>query len=86
MYIFKKIYYVYVLIVFILGLSIINRIQNESFGLHIYICGYVMLCVYLWCVYINTHTFSIYFENIYLYIHVYIYIIILYINIFNKYK
>ncbi len=32
------------------------------------------------CVYINTHTYSIYFENIYIYIFL---DIILYINIFN---
>ncbi len=52
---------------------VINRIQNKSFCLHI-------MCVY--CVYINTHTYSIYFENIYMYLHVYIIHII---NIIYKY-
>ncbi len=33
-------------------------------------------CVYLLrTVYINMHTYSIYFENIYIYLHAYIYII-----------
>ncbi len=31
--------------------------------------------VYLLCMYINVHSYSIYFENIYLYLHVYIYIV-----------
>ncbi len=55
----------------------INRIQNKRFCLHnIYVCVY---CVYLLCtVYINTHTYSIYFANIYMYLHVYIYIHIKY--------
>ncbi len=35
--------------------------------------------VYLLCIYINTHTYSIYFENIYMYLHVYIYINVIYI-------
>ncbi len=35
--------------------------------------------VYIYCVYINTHTYSIYFENIRMYLHVYIYIHIIYI-------
>ncbi len=57
----------------------INRIQNKSFCLHnIYVCS-----VYIYYVYINTHTYSIYFENIYMYLHVCIYIHIIYIN--NKY-
>ncbi len=57
----------------------INRIQNKSFCLHnIYACS-----VYIYYVYINTHTYSIYFENIYMYLHVCIYIHIIYIN--NKY-
>ncbi len=44
-----------------------------------------VFCVYY--VYINTHTNSIYFENIYMYLHVYIYIYIIYIikHIFLKY-
>ncbi len=57
----------------------IKRIQNKSFCLHnIYVCA-----VYIYYVYINTNTYSTYFENI---IHVYIYIHIIqiiYINIFN---
>ncbi len=43
----------------------INRIQNKSFCLHS-IC---MCAVYIYYVYINTHTYGIYFENIYMYIH-----------------
>ncbi len=39
---------------------------------------YKLLCICLhnniYYVYINTHTYSIYFENIYMYLHVYIYI------------
>ncbi len=49
----------------------INRIQNKSFCLHnICVCA-----VYIYYVYINTHTYSIYFENIYMYIHLYSYIL-----------
>ncbi len=33
----------------------------------------------IWVVYINTHTYSIYLENIYMYLHVYIYIHTIYI-------
>ncbi len=40
----------------------INRIQNKSFGLH-NIC---MCTVYIYHVYRNTHTYSKYFENIYI--------------------
>ncbi len=53
----------------------INRIQNKRFCLD-NICVY---CVYLLCVYIKTHTYSVYLENIYMYLHVYIYIHINYI-------
>ncbi len=35
-----------------------------------------MCTLFINYVYINTHTYSIYFENIYMYIHLYIYIII----------
>ncbi len=53
----------------------INRIQNKRICLHnIFVC-----IVYIYYVYINTHTYSIYFENIYLYLHKYIYIHIIYI-------
>ncbi len=55
----------------------INRIQNKSFCLH----NMCVFCVYLLC--IHKHTYSIYFENIYMYLHVYIYIHIIYI--INKY-
>ncbi len=55
-------------------LIVINRIQNKSFCLH-YIC---MCTVYIYYVYINTHTYSIYFENIYMFIHLYIHILIFY--------
>ncbi len=54
----------------------INRIQNKSFCLqNICVCA-----VYIYYVYINTHTYSIYFENIYMYICNILYIL-LYINI-----
>ncbi len=37
------------------------------------------MCVYcVYYVYLNTHTYTIYFENIYMYFHVYIYIHIIY--------
>ncbi len=50
----------------------INLIQNKSFC----VCMvYISVCVY-----INTHTYSIYFENIYIYIFL---DFIWYINIFN---
>ncbi len=39
-------------------------------------------CVYLLC--IKTHTYSIYFENIYMYLHVYIYIIYKYFQYINN--
>ncbi len=42
--------------------------------------------MYVYCLfimYINTHTYSIYFENIYMYMHLYIYIIIFYIIIYS---
>ncbi len=39
----------------------INRIQNKSFSLH-------NLCVYIYYVNLNTHSYSIYLENIYMYI------------------
>ncbi len=42
----------------------INRIQNKVIYLHnISVCT-----VYIYYVYINTHTYSIYFKNIYMYI------------------
>ncbi len=49
----------------------INHIQNKKICLH-NICICTMNIYY---VYINTHTCSIYFENVYMYLHVYIYII-----------
>ncbi len=54
----------------------INHIQNKSFHCIIYVCS-----VYIY-VYINIHTYSIYFENIYMYLHFYIYVI----YIINKYS
>ncbi len=52
-------------------LIVINRIQNKSFCLHnICVCT-----VFIYYVYINTYTRSIYFENMFMYLHVYIYII-----------
>ncbi len=56
-------------------ISAVKRIQNKSFCLH-NIC---MCTVCIYYVYINVHTYSIYFENIYMYIHSYICIFILYI-------
>ncbi len=47
---------------------------------------FVISIVFFYCnVHINTHTYSIYFENIYMYVHVYLYIHLIYIilNIFN---
>ncbi len=41
-----------------------NRIQNKSFCLH----NMCVCIVYIYYVYINTHTYIIYFENIYMYI------------------
>ncbi len=59
-------------------LIVINHIQNKSFCLHnIYVCT-----VYIYYVYINTHSYSIYFENIYMHIFIFI-LFISYINIFN---
>ncbi len=53
----------------------INRIQNTRFSLHnIWVCT-----VYIYYAYINTHTYSKYFENVYMHLHVYIYIHIIYI-------
>ncbi len=46
----------------------INRIQNKSFCLHnICVCT---VCIYY--AYINTHTYGIYLENMYMYLLVYI--------------
>ncbi len=55
---------------------VINCIQNKSFCLH-NICTST---VFIYYVYLNTQTFSIYLENIYIYIFI---LYILYINIFN---
>ncbi len=52
----------------------INRIQIKVFVYIIYVC---VLCIFIMSI-INTHTYSIYSENIYMYIHLYIYI-----SIFN---
>ncbi len=45
----------------------IIHIQNKGFCLH-NICVYT---VYIYYVYVNTHTYSIYFENISMYIYLY---------------
>ncbi len=65
-------------------LIVINRIQN-GFCLHyLYIYIYIYICMYtLYYVCINTQTYSIYFENMFIYLHVYIDIHI--INIIYKY-
>ncbi len=60
-------------------LIVINRIQNKGFCLH-NIC---MCTVHIYCVYINTHTYSKYFENIYMYIFIFLYYTL---YIFNKYN
>ncbi len=53
----------------------INHIKKKGFCLHnIWMCT-----VYIYYVYINTQTYSIYFENICMYIHLYIQIHIFYI-------
>ncbi len=61
----------------------INHIQNKSFCLH-----YIYMCtVYIYYVYINTHRYSMNFENnlsVYIYIFIFLHFI-LYINIFNIY-
>ncbi len=49
----------------------ISHIQNKRFRLH-NIC---MFTVYIYYVYINAHTYSKYFENIYMYLHLYSYIL-----------
>ncbi len=47
----------------------INRIQNKSFCLR-----YIWTCtVYIYYVYVNTHAYSIYFENINVYAFIYSY-------------
>ncbi len=43
-------------------LIMINRIQNKSFCLH----NRCVCSVYIYYVYINTHTYSMYFKNIYM--------------------
>ncbi len=52
---------------------VINRIQNKLFTK-------CMCTIYIYYVYINTHIYSIYLENIYMYIHFYSYILY-YLNI-----
>ncbi len=69
---------VYIYISAVKRLIAINRIQ-KTFCLH-NICVW---SVYIYYACINTHAYSIYFENIYMYLHVYIYIHIIYI--INKY-
>ncbi len=55
-------------------LIMINHIQNQVL---IYIIIVCVLCIFI--MYINAHTYSIYFENIYMSLHAYIYICIIYI-------
>ncbi len=60
--------YIYIYISAVKRLITLNRIQNKSFYLHnISVCT-----VYIYYVYINTHTYSIYFENIYMYIFIFV--------------
>ncbi len=58
-------------------LIMINRIKNTIF---VYIIYKYVYCVYLLCIYKYTHTYSIYFGNIYM--HIYIFILLYFINIF----
>ncbi len=55
----KNLKYIY----YILSSQTINHIQNKSFCLH-NICA---CSVYIYYVYINAHTYSTYFENIYMF-------------------
>ncbi len=52
-------------------LIMINSVQNKRFCFQ-NIC---MCTVYIYHEYMNTHTYDIYFENIYMKLNVYIYII-----------
>ncbi len=65
----------YIYISAVKWLIAITRIQNKSLCLH-NIC---VSTVYIYFVYIKTHRYNIYIENVYMYLHVYIYIHIIYI-------
>ncbi len=65
----------YIKNIIVINLYFLTLMNNTK----IYLCN----CNFFYCnVHINTHTYSIYFENIYMYVHVYIYIHLIYI-IFN---
>ncbi len=65
---------------FDLVLSIdLSRLIASKINVFVYMIYVCVCCVYLLC--INTHTYSIYFENIYMYLHEYIYIHVIYIII-----
>ncbi len=59
-------WFYYILISAVKRLITINCIQNISFCLH------MCYTVHIYYVYINTHTYSIYFENISMYIFIFI--------------
>ncbi len=59
----------------------INCIQNTSFCL----CNICVCTVYIYYEYLNTHTYNIYFESIYMCLHVYMYIQIIY-NLYKKFN
>ncbi len=76
--------YTYVNISAVKRLITINHIQYKGFCLH-NICMCTVL--YIYYVYINTHTYSVYLKNIYIYTHIYIlyYIFIYFIYKHKKY-
>ncbi len=61
-------FHYYIIFSAVKWLFAINRIQNKSFCLH-NICVYT---VYIYYVYLNAHTYSIYFENISMYMFIFI--------------
>ncbi len=48
------------------SIATINRIQNKF----LYVCN-----VYIYFVYINANTYSLYFENVYIYLHIHFFIL-----------
>ncbi len=69
----------------ITGLSHLFKWENlHNWWLTKYFFAPLYVCtVHIYCVYINTHTYSKYFENIYMYIFIFLYYTLC---IFNKYK
>ncbi len=54
---YKVCSFIYIYIYICTIIIVVNRIQNK------FVC---IMCIYIYYVYINTHTYSIYFENIYI--------------------